>query len=151
MRHDYLQYKYGSIERHFNNESIQTYQLFPITIEVEMSEVRKDYQTISIQKRLQRQSKIPKEWILPKSYHGATNFMDVPSACGVLSDVECNITSNFDATALLEKVKGGEWSAEQVTIAFCKRATVAHQLVCRLYHIPAMMAAVSSLLLRPIA
>ncbi|KAJ4375772.1 hypothetical protein N0V83_001049 [Neocucurbitaria cava] len=93
-----------------------------------MSEGRKDYQTISIEKRLQQQSKIPKEWILPKSYHGATNFMQVPSTCGILSDVECNITSNFDATALLEKLKSGEWSAEQVTTAFCKRAAIAHQL-----------------------
>ncbi|KAF1852016.1 amidase [Cucurbitaria berberidis CBS 394.84] len=93
-----------------------------------MSEVLKDYQIISAEKNMQRHSKIPKEWLLPKSHHGATNFMDVPSTCGVLSDVEHNITSNFDATALLEKLKGGEWSAEQVTVAFCKRAAIAHQL-----------------------
>lgn len=112
-----------------------------------MTEVLKDYQTISAEKRLQRQSKIPKEWLLPKSYHGATNFIDVPLTCGVLSDAECNITSNFDATALLEKLKSGEWSAEQVTVAFCKRAAIAHQLVRILYYNLAMISPTSSHLL----
>ena len=112
-----------------------------------MSEVLKDYQTISAKKRLQRQSKIPKEWLLPEGHHGATNVMDVPLTCGLLSDVECDITSNFDATALLEKLKGGEWSAEQVTVAFCKRAAIAHQLVRIHYHNPAMISLTSSPLL----
>jgi amidase len=94
-----------------------------------MLEAPKNYQTIAAEKMLQRQSKIPKEWLLHKSYHGATNLMDVPLTCGIMNNVECNITSNFDATALLEKLKGGAFSAEQVTIAFCKRAAIAHQLV----------------------
>ena len=46
-----------------------------------------------------------------------------------LNALECDITSNFDATALLQKLREGEWSAEQVTVAFCKRAAIAHQLV----------------------
>jgi len=94
-----------------------------------MSDAVKNYQTISAQKKLQRESKIPREWLLPKSYHKARNFMDIPLTCGVLNDMECDITSNFDATALLQKLKDGAWSAEQVTGAFCKRAAIAHQLV----------------------
>lgn len=98
-----------------------------------MPEVLKDYQAISTAKKLQRQSKIPKEWLLPSDrYHAATNIMEVPAICGILSDVECEITSDFDATALLEKLKDGVWSAEQVTVAFCKRAAIAQQLVCLL-------------------
>jgi amidase len=88
-----------------------------------------NYQTISAEKKLQQQGKIPKEWLLPESYHGAINLMDVPLTCGVLSDLEYKITSDFDATALLEKLNTGEWSAEQITVAFCKRAAIAHQLV----------------------
>jgi amidase len=94
-----------------------------------MSKVFKDYRTISAEKKLQRQSKIPREWLLSQNYHEAANFMDVPLTCGILSDLECNITSTFDATALLEKLKDGTLSAEQVTVAFCKRAAIAHQLV----------------------
>ncbi len=98
-----------------------------------MAKALKDYQTISAEKKLQRQSKIPKEWLLPSvKYHGATNFMEVSTTCGVLSDVECQITSDFDVTALLEKLRDGVWSAEQVTVSFCKRAAFAQQLVCYL-------------------
>ncbi|KAJ4322426.1 hypothetical protein N0V94_002413 [Neodidymelliopsis sp. IMI 364377] len=93
-----------------------------------MSEILQDYKTISAEKKLQRQSRIPKEWLLPESYNDLTNVMDVPLTCGILSDVERDITSNFDATALLEKLKDGAWSAEQATVAFCKRAAIAHQL-----------------------
>ena len=97
-----------------------------------MPEVPRDYQTISAEKKLQRQSKIPKEWLIPlEAYQEFTNFMHVPVTCGILSDVECKITSDFDATALLEKLKDGVWSAEQVTVAFCKRAAIAQQLVCQ--------------------
>ena len=94
-----------------------------------MSEPPNNYSTIAAKKREQRQKKIPQDWLLTKDYNGISNFMDIPSTCGILSDVECDITSNHDATALLEKMKNGEWSAEQVTTAFCKRAAIAQQLV----------------------
>ncbi|KAF2444894.1 amidase [Karstenula rhodostoma CBS 690.94] len=93
-----------------------------------MPAVLKSYQIIAAEKQLQRQGKIPKEWLLHDSYHGVTNLMDVPATCGILSDLECHITSSHDATSLLEKLRSGIWSAEQVTVAFCKRAAIAHQL-----------------------
>lgn len=46
-----------------------------------------------------------------------------------MSSREPEITGTRDATALLEKLHNGEWTAEQVTMAFCHRAAVAHQLV----------------------
>ena len=55
--------------------------------------------------------------------------MDVPLTCGLLNETEARITSDYDATALLEELKAGVWSVEQVTVAFCKRAAIAHQLV----------------------
>ncbi|KAI9733798.1 MAG: hypothetical protein M1818_007065 [Claussenomyces sp. TS43310] len=94
-----------------------------------MPEIVKDYRTIATEKKVQQQSKIPEEWLLPVGkYDGASNFMDVPVTCGILNQLECDITSNYDATALLEKLKPGVWSAEQVTVAFCKRAAIAQQL-----------------------
>lgn len=98
-----------------------------------MSEAQLDYQKIAAEKRLQRSSEIPEDWLIPTGlYRDATNVLEVPSTCGVLNGVELEITSKYDATALLEKLKTGVWSAEQVTIAFCKRAAIAQQLV-RLY------------------
>lgn len=55
--------------------------------------------------------------------------MDMPLISGILNETECEITSKYDATALLEKLKAGVWTVEEVTVAFCKRAAVAHQLV----------------------
>jgi len=91
-----------------------------------------DYRAIAAEKRLQRSDRIPRDWLIdPELYRGTTNVLHVPATCGILDTIELDITSNHDATALLEKLKGGLWSAEQVTLAFCKRAAVAQQLVSR--------------------
>ncbi|KAI0425238.1 putative fatty-acid amide hydrolase [Xylaria sp. FL1042] len=95
-----------------------------------MASPPQDYKVIAAEKISQQKSKIPEEWrISPDITKNDTNFMQVPTTCGVLSDVECEITSNYDATALLAKLKAGIFSVEQVTVAFCKRAAIAHQLV----------------------
>lgn len=90
----------------------------------------KSYQAISAKKKSQQQDSIPKAWRIPiERFKNATNVMDVPLTCGLLTETESRITSDYDATALLEQLKAGVWSAEQVTVAFCKRAAIAHQLV----------------------
>jgi amidase len=89
-----------------------------------------EYQKIAAEKKRQQSDKIPKDWLIPsEKYRDATNLLDVPLTCGVLNDVEREITSDYDASALLLKLKTGFWSAEQVTVAFCKRAAIAQQLV----------------------
>lgn len=94
------------------------------------------YETISAEKRLQRQGKIPQQWLLQREkYQDATNLMDVPTTCGVLTNIESDITSNHDATDLLRRMADGTWSAEQVTVAFCKRAAIAQQLVRSYYRL----------------
>ncbi|RDW76136.1 putative fatty-acid amide hydrolase 1 [Coleophoma crateriformis] len=94
-----------------------------------MSESKKDYRSIAAGKKLQQNGKIPKDWLLSlKEYECSSNFIGVPTTCGILTDVECKITSEYDGTALLEKLKAGDLSAEQTTVAFCKRAAIAHQL-----------------------
>ncbi|KAI1115109.1 putative fatty-acid amide hydrolase [Nemania sp. NC0429] len=96
-----------------------------------MSSTTTDYKILSAEKLAQQREKIPEAWLVSPDAvrQDATNLMDIPTTCGILSDVECDITSNYDATALLEKLKAGTFSAEQVTVAFCKRAAIAHQLV----------------------
>ncbi|KAL9082857.1 MAG: hypothetical protein Q9165_008756 [Trypethelium subeluteriae] len=87
------------------------------------------YQRIAAEKKQRQATKIPKDWLISAETHrNSTNVLDVPVTCGILDKVECEITSEYDATALLEKLRSGLWSAEQVTIAFCKRAAIAQQL-----------------------
>ncbi|KAK5057483.1 hypothetical protein LTR84_011483 [Exophiala bonariae] len=74
---------------------------------------------------------IAKEWLLDKSScpsHGRLNVMDVPEESGRLSVEEILIT-NSDASGLVSKMEIGEWTAEQVTVAYLKRATIGHQLL----------------------
>lgn len=89
------------------------------------------YQQLSADKKLQQRGNIPKDWLIPPTQHeNLTNLMGTSLTLtrGLLNDIEYSITSDYDATALLEKLKAGFWSAEQVTTAFCKRAAIAHQL-----------------------
>lgn len=55
--------------------------------------------------------------------------MPIFRSCGLLSDRELEITDAEDCTAILEKIHSKEWSAYEVTVAFCKRAAIAQQLV----------------------
>lgn len=92
----------------------------------------KNYQTLAADKKTQQWNKIPQAWRLPdETSHdaNATNVMDIPRTCGLLNETECSITSDHDATALLGQLKAGVWTVEQVTVAFCKRAAIAQQLV----------------------
>ncbi|TVY86826.1 putative amidase, partial [Lachnellula willkommii] len=90
----------------------------------------KTYQTLAAEKKAQQWDKIPKAWRLPTTEisHDASNVMDIPLTCGLLNETEASITSDYDATAILGKLKAGEWTVEQVTVAFCKRAAIAQQL-----------------------
>ncbi|CAN9441517.1 unnamed protein product [Alternaria alternata] len=94
-----------------------------------MSLRMRDYRVIAARKQTERNNKIPPQWLIDSALRNATSVLHIPITCGVLSDVECDITSKFDATTLLKKLKEGTWSAEQVTTAFCKRAAIAQQLV----------------------
>ncbi|KAH6611290.1 fatty-acid amide hydrolase [Trichoderma cornu-damae] len=89
-----------------------------------------DYKIIAHEKRLQRSQKIPASWTIDQvKLQDSISPFEVPITCGILSDVEIEITSKHDATSLLTGLKAGTWSVEQVTTAFCKRAAIAHQMV----------------------
>ncbi|OKL63993.1 hypothetical protein UA08_00127 [Talaromyces atroroseus] len=94
-----------------------------------MASKTKNYKILAAAKRAQQQDKIPETWRIPaESFQDATNVMDIPLTCGILDQTEVKITSDYDATALLEQLKARVWSTEQVIVAFCKRAAIAHQL-----------------------
>ncbi|KAI0160494.1 putative fatty-acid amide hydrolase [Xylariaceae sp. FL1272] len=94
-----------------------------------MASTPKLYEAISAEKKAQQFNRIPEAWrIAAEKHENALNVMDVPITCGLLTETEAEITSKYDATALLDKLKSRVWSVEQVTVAFCKRAAIAHQL-----------------------
>lgn len=78
-------------------------------------------------------AKIPSDWRLDTATAAMTvlprNVLPLMSSSAILSDREREITNAIDATALLEQIQRGQWTAEEVAVAFCKRAAVAHQLV----------------------
>ena len=77
---------------------------------------------------------IKKEWLLPlESVPVKTrlNVVAVAKESGILTKREVTITET-DATGLVECISAGEWTAEEVLIAFAKRAIIGHQLVRRL-------------------
>lgn len=81
-------------------------------------------------KQKRRDEAIPQAWRLRFSDQSKDrNVMDVPTSCGILSVEEVRITSDYDAVSLVEEVAKGRFTAEAVTVAFCKRAAIAHQLV----------------------
>jgi amidase len=73
-----------------------------------------NWQTVSAAKREQNAAKIPKEWRLPESTLSMVNdkadlnVLDVPRKSGILSEKEIELTEEYDAVALLEKMAKGE-------------------------------------------
>ena len=57
----------------------------------------------------------------------------MPASSGILSEKELTITL-CDATEIIQNIHAGTWTAEDVCLAFCKRAAIAQQLVRILDH-----------------
>ncbi|EKJ74135.1 hypothetical protein FPSE_05720 [Fusarium pseudograminearum CS3096] len=85
---------------------------------------------------------IPASWRLTPeqkvqlSLHGHGSSIDgrliasgAVSKAAVLSNHEIDITENYDAADLVKKIAQGALSAVEVTVAFCKRAAIAQQMV----------------------
>ncbi|CAK1358673.1 unnamed protein product [Cercospora beticola] len=72
---------------------------------------------------------IPAEWRINASLPWSERDpMSLPERSGILSVLELEITES-SATNILGKIRCRRWSATQVTLAFCKRAAIAHQAV----------------------
>jgi amidase len=91
----------------------------------------KSWEDIAAIKRADLLKSIPEKWIIPESIKPPDDQLDVtsfPEKSGWFTPKELEIT-NKPAFELLDKLKSGEWKSEEVTLAFCKRAAAAHQLV----------------------
>ncbi|KAI1387484.1 amidase [Hypoxylon trugodes] len=93
---------------------------------------RKSWQELQAAKEAERDSRIPSEWKLKKEYFPPEDIVDLRpfvNSCEILSPAELAITSEeYDATSLAAAIAKGKFTAEEVVIAFCKRAAVGHQL-----------------------
>ena len=85
----------------------------------------------SAHKRASLARSIPEEWRLSASIltNPPKNSTIVPSQCGILSPLDLQITEIDQMDELARRIAHGQYSALQVTEAYCKRAAVAHQLV----------------------
>ncbi|OQE39199.1 hypothetical protein PENCOP_c007G07661 [Penicillium coprophilum] len=74
---------------------------------------------------------IPRQWLLPIDRLpplSQKNVVDFPRQSGLLSEREMDIT-DMSATALVKEMGNGRLSAEEVVVAFLKRAVLGHQLL----------------------
>ncbi|KAL8770995.1 MAG: hypothetical protein Q9209_003414 [Squamulea sp. 1 TL-2023] len=79
----------------------------------------------------EQRSRIPQEWLIPASQlpsNGVSDVMAIPGSCGILSNREIKITEGYDARSLAAAIREKDYSAVEVTTAFCKRAAIANQL-----------------------
>lgn len=93
----------------------------------------KGWEEIAAAKVEEVTASIPKEWIIPASIFPSkttTNVSTFVAQSGMFSTREIEITAS-SAVKITAKVATLEWTAEEVTRAFCKSAAVAHQLVSR--------------------
>ncbi len=94
-----------------------------------------DWKEVVSQKRAEVAKGLPQEWRLPSSIldtisaSADISVLDVPGTCGLLTAKELGITEQHDAVELIAKMAAKELSSSEVTLAFCKRAAVAHQVV----------------------
>jgi len=88
------------------------------------------WQELAADKKRRQTASIPKEWLITQPADDVLDVTDVPTSCGLLSARELEITAVSEVAILLNKLATGEWSSVEVTTAFCKRAIIAHQLVC---------------------
>ncbi|KAK3672393.1 hypothetical protein LTR78_007700 [Recurvomyces mirabilis] len=90
--------------------------------------VKVDYLAVGRRKREQRSALIPAKWRLSEEAGRTLPVTSTPETCGRLSRREVEITSRYDAVELQSKIRTRELSAEETTLAFCKRAAIAQQV-----------------------
>ena len=88
----------------------------------------RDWQELVKEKRARQAASIPKEWLITPPPENQQDVTMVARHCGLISAKEITITETHVQT-LLSNISKGEWSAVEVTKAFCKRAIIAHQIV----------------------
>lgn len=87
------------------------------------------WQDIAADKKARIEKTIPDKWRVDiNSLVQGDSFMDVPAKSGILSQDELAMTES-SAVDLVAKLASGQLKSVDVTLAFCKRAALAHQAV----------------------
>ncbi|PQE29445.1 general amidase protein [Rutstroemia sp. NJR-2017a WRK4] len=87
------------------------------------------WRAIAQRKQQERQSRIPSAWLLSSPPPPTTlNVLSIPRTSGILTPSELSITESYDATSLANALLSRDLKAEDVAIAFCKRAAIAQQV-----------------------
>ncbi|TEY34599.1 hypothetical protein BOTCAL_0623g00020 [Botryotinia calthae] len=84
------------------------------------------WQSIATRRQQEIKSSIPSEWLLPTDLLQSKRPLDLVKTCGLLNEREVKIVYST-AVDLLEKMRTREYTAVEVTTAFCKASAVAHQ------------------------
>ncbi|PYI21446.1 alpha-glucosidase [Aspergillus violaceofuscus CBS 115571] len=93
-----------------------------------------DWRVIVAHKRKQLDSQIPSAWRLTDAFraslpaNGHLLAFDPVAKSNILTPEELDLTENYTAGQLLQRLAWGDVSSVAVTTAFCKRAAVAQQL-----------------------
>jgi amidase len=96
-----------------------------------MADTKQDWQEAAAAKRASLLASIPSEWLIPEETLPADSVLDITSfrkTSGLFTDAEIQITE-AGASLISGHISHHIWSAEKVTLAFCKAAAIAHQLV----------------------
>jgi hypothetical protein len=85
------------------------------------------WEDISKGKQAARAAAIPAAWRLKTTPPVGSNVMNIPRECGILTPEEVKITET-SAVDLVAAMVNKQYTSEQVTVAFSKRAAIAQQL-----------------------
>ena len=100
-----------------------------------MTATENNWEAKVAEKRKQLELQIPQDWRLNATFlsklpsNGHLLEVDIPRHSGLLTEEELDITEEYTATQLLQRLAWGEVTSLAVTTAFCKRAAIAQQLV----------------------
>lgn len=92
------------------------------------------WEEITAQKQSQLKSRIPKEWLLSPDLlsppNSSQSLLSIPvkAVPSILTPREFSLTSSHDATSLAQAIRERKLTAEEVAIAYCKRAAIAQQV-----------------------
>lgn len=90
-----------------------------------------NWEEVAARKKRERFSRIPEEWRLPEDLLYSRSYLSIPSNSvpSILSPKEYSITNTHDATSLAKAIRERKLTAEEVAVAYCKRAAIAQQSV----------------------
>lgn len=98
------------------------------------SEAKFDWQEAIKAKQKDLAGRVPRDWLLDHEFverlsSTHLNELDIPARSSILSEKETEITQQYSAQDLLNKLRDRTLTSVEVTTAFCKRACIAQQLV----------------------